>query len=179
MSDETQARKLSSAIAGLVRRFALSERADVSCCGMTVAQAATLGVLRDRGSTRLGPLGSRLGIHASTLTRNLRRLEERGHVRRRSDPGDARATLLELTPAGRRAAERIKRQELSFALSILDRLPARHRNNVLDSLGALMHAVRDATEACCGKAFDHLMDEFPDRRIAPALSSDCDPAGAP
>ena len=32
-------------IATLVRRFSLSERADVSCCGVTVAQAATLEAL--------------------------------------------------------------------------------------------------------------------------------------
>jgi len=33
--------RLTEAIHALVRRFSLAERADVACCGMTVAQAAT------------------------------------------------------------------------------------------------------------------------------------------
>jgi len=37
-----QARRLLENIRALVRRFSLAERADMSCCGMTVAQAATL-----------------------------------------------------------------------------------------------------------------------------------------
>src|SRR5512140_3702248 len=84
------AAELRSVIAALVRRFSLSERADVLCCGLTVAQAATLEALRD-GGVRLGPLARRLGITASTLTRNLARLEADGLVARDADPLDARA----------------------------------------------------------------------------------------
>ena len=71
-----QATVLRSGISALVRRFSLSERAEVTCCGMTVAQAATLGVLREEGPLRLGDLGARLGIRPSTLTRNVERLEQ-------------------------------------------------------------------------------------------------------
>ena len=69
------AARLLAGIRALVRRFSLSERADVECCGMTVAQAATLETLAD-GPMRLGDLGRRLGIQPSTLTRNLSRLED-------------------------------------------------------------------------------------------------------
>jgi len=41
-----QARRLLENIRALVRRFSLAERADMSCCGMTVAQAATLEAQR-------------------------------------------------------------------------------------------------------------------------------------
>ena len=77
----------------LVRRFALSERADVACCGMTVAQAATLEVLRAEGAMRLGALGRRLGISPSTLSRNLRRLQARDLLTRLPDPDDTRAAF--------------------------------------------------------------------------------------
>jgi hypothetical protein len=43
VSDAAQLRAL---VAALVRRFSLSERADVECCGLTVAQSATLEALR-------------------------------------------------------------------------------------------------------------------------------------
>jgi len=85
-----QARRLLEGIRALVRRFSVAERADISCCGMTVAQAATLEALED-SSLRLSELGQRLGITPSTLTRNLARLEERGLVIRETDPVDGRA----------------------------------------------------------------------------------------
>ena len=37
-----EAKRLRAAVRALVRRFSVSERADVECCGLTVAQAATL-----------------------------------------------------------------------------------------------------------------------------------------
>jgi len=79
------ARRLLHHIRALVRRFAISERADVFCCGMTIAQAATLETLRLEGALRMGELGKRLGIMPSTLTRNLQRLLDAGYVKREAD----------------------------------------------------------------------------------------------
>lgn len=151
------ARRLRDAIRAIVRRFAISERADVACCGMTVAQAATLETLATEGPMRLGELGARLGIAPSTLTRNLTRLTERGLVKRATERGDARASRAALTPAGQRAAASVLKQDEAFAASILGRLPAKSRRAAIDGLEDLLVAVRDATEACCPGAFDHLM----------------------
>ena len=94
-------------VRALVRRFAVSERADVACCGMTVAQAATLETLLAEPRLRLGDLGRRLGISASTMSRNLARLEDTGLVARDTDAEDARAARVVLdkggTPQGPRA----------------------------------------------------------------------------
>jgi DNA-binding MarR family transcriptional regulator len=127
---------------------------------MTVAQAATLDALGG-GALRLGPLGKRLGIAPSTLTRNLARLEEAGLVAKLQDETDGRACCVELTAAGRKAAERVESQEQAFARAVLERIPPARRDAVVAALGDLMHAVREATEACCPGAFDHLMEDFP------------------
>jgi DNA-binding MarR family transcriptional regulator len=158
------ARRLRRSIQALVRRFSISQRADTSCCGMTVAQAATLEALRSAGPGRLGDLGQRLGISPSTLTRNMTRLERRGLVSRRADPKDARSSQVALTAAGRAAATRVDRQEAAFARSILERLPADRGRAVLESLEELLGAVRSATDRCCPGAFDHLMKDFPRER---------------
>src|SRR4029453_9068015 len=94
--------RLRAAIRGLVRRFGISERADVSCCGVTVAQAAALEALSGQGPMRLKELGQRLGIAPSTRPRNIERLLEAGLVVRQSDARDARASRVRLTTAGRR-----------------------------------------------------------------------------
>jgi len=155
------ARRLRDAIRALVRRFAISERADVACCGMTVAQAATLETLATEGPMRLGDLGARLGIAPSTLTRNLARLEDRGLVKRAPERKDGRGFRAALTPAGERAAAEVLRQDLAFATGIIERLPAGTRRAALDGLEGLLAAVRDATESCCPGAFDHLMSGLP------------------
>jgi DNA-binding MarR family transcriptional regulator len=144
-----------------VRRFSISERADVACCGMTVAQAATLDALLREGSMRLGALGARLGISPSTLTRNLVRLEKRGLVTRTTDRRDGRAAGAALSPAGRRAAARVARQEEAFARLVLERIDPERRRDTLDRLGDLLRAVRLASETSCPGAFDHLMPEVP------------------
>ncbi len=153
------AAQLRAAIAALVRRFSLSERADVLCCGLTVAQAATLEALRGGQPVRLGPLARRLGITPSTLTRNLARLESDRLVLREADPDDARAARVRLSAAGERAAATVERQELDFAEGILARLGPRRRSEVVRVLADLAGAVRDATEECCPGAFDHLMGD--------------------
>jgi len=160
-SARPQARQLLRGVRGLVRRFQVSERADVVCCGVTIAQAATLEVLRAEGRMGLGALGKRLGIAPSTLSRNLDRLEESGHVARGADPADARASRVALTQAGQRIADRLESQEEDFAGEILARIPGERRARVVDALLDLLVAVRSATEDCCPDAFTHLMEDFP------------------
>jgi DNA-binding MarR family transcriptional regulator len=153
---DRDAGRLRAAVAALVRRFAVSERADVSCCGVTVAQAAALEALAE-GPLRLSDLGRRLGIAPSTLTRNLSRLESSGLVARASDPNDARSARVGLTPSGRRAARGVVAREEEFARDVLDRLPPGFGRPVVAAVETLVAAVRAATEDCCPGAFDHLM----------------------
>ena len=156
------ARQLLHHVRALVRRFAVSERADVFCCGMTIAQTATLETLRLEGPLRMGELGRRLGIAPSTLTRNLERLIEAGHVARKVEPADGRAFRIALTAAGRRQADKLEGQEEWFAQEILERIPERRRTAVVERLADLLVAVREATQSCCpAGAFDHLMTGFP------------------
>lgn len=167
---ETEAGQLLRSVQALVRRFAVSERADVACCGLTVAQSATLGVLLAEPRLRLSDLGRRLGITPSTLSRNLAKLMESGFVSRTDDADDGRAARVSLTAAGRRKAEELRQQEEAFAEDILRRLPAARREPLLAGLQDLLGAVRAATEDCCPGAFDHLMEDF-------ARGAGCGPKG--
>jgi DNA-binding MarR family transcriptional regulator len=158
MTSAPDADRLRAAIRALVRRFAVSERADVACCGVTVAQAAALEALGAGGPMRLGDLGRSLGIAPSTLSRNLARLEASGLVGREVDPEDGRSFRVTLTGPGRRAARGVAAQEEAFARQVLERIPPARRAVVVESLGDLLAAVRAATEECCPGAFDHLME---------------------
>ena len=173
VDEADRARELLQGLRGLVRRFSVAERADVACCGVTVAQAATLETLLWEGPLRLGSLGRRLGVTPSTLSRNVERLEAAGLVRRAADPADARSSRASLTPKGRAAARELERQEVAFARQVLERLPEERRDAVSSAFRDLLVAVREATEACCPGAYEHLMEGLPVRGEAACSACGC------
>jgi DNA-binding MarR family transcriptional regulator len=156
--------RLRDLVRAIVRRFSISERADAQCCGMTVAQAATLEALAREGALRLGRLGQLLGITPSTLSRNLTRLEETGLVRRSPDSNDGRAFRVDLTEKGREIAAELESIENAFAARVLRRLTEDDRERALGGLSAFLDAVRAETESCCSGAFDHLVESAAARR---------------
>jgi DNA-binding MarR family transcriptional regulator len=182
-SENDRARELLLGIRGLVRRFSVAERAEVACCGVTVAQAATLETLNREGPLRLGSLGRRLGVTPSTLSRNVERLEAGDLVRRQADPEDARSSHISLTEKGQAAARDLERQELTFARQILERLPLERREAVSSAFHDLLVAVREATEVCCPGAYEHLMEGLPGSERDEGASASCgcgpQPCGTP
>lgn len=70
--------------------------------GVTGSQRLVVRIVGKFPGIAAGRLAELLHLHPSTLTGVLKRLEERGLIRRRSDPDDARRCLLELTRDGRR-----------------------------------------------------------------------------
>jgi len=174
--ERSQPARLRAAIRGLVRRFGVSERSEVSCCGVTVAQAAALEALAGHGPMRLSDLGRRLGIAPSTLTRNLERLLESGLMARQADGRDARSARVRLTPEGRRVAAGVRAREEDFARQVLERIPDERRAQLVESLAELLSAVRAATESCCPGAYDHLMEGFAEAAACGPGECACVPA---
>jgi DNA-binding MarR family transcriptional regulator len=92
------------------------------------------------GALPLARIGSRLQVHPASVTTAVDRCEAQGLVKRRPHPSDRRATLAELTPAGRdlvvKATESMNREifadlglstaDLDSLISILARFRAGH-----------------------------------------------------
>jgi DNA-binding MarR family transcriptional regulator len=74
--------------------------------GLTFARYQVLGMLRWARPLTLGAIGHSLWITPATVTNAIDRLEAAGLTRRASHPTDARATLAEITPKGRRLFDR-------------------------------------------------------------------------
>ena len=75
-----------------------------------------LHILRCTGSTRLTDLAARLSLDASTVSRHIRQLDERGLVERGDDPDDGRASRVTLAAEGEKAlAAAMERRLESFA----------------------------------------------------------------
>jgi DNA-binding MarR family transcriptional regulator len=157
---------LLAGLRALIRTQQISERADVACCGMTVAQAATIHVLYLEGPLRLGALSRRLGIAPSTLTRNVERAEENGLVERVPDPDDGRALRLRLTRTGRRRARDIEDQNQRSARQLLDVLPADRRKRVVGGLFDLLEAIDTTVGDECPDQFKPIREFLQSRADA-------------
>lgn len=68
--------------------------------GFSIAQLDVLRRLRHHGPTPMRRLAEQMNCEASNLTGLVDRLETRGLVERRPDPGDRRVRLLALTELG-------------------------------------------------------------------------------
>ena len=99
------AEQLDDAVIGL-RRLTLDRR------GLSLTAAATLTTLRRSGPTRLTDLAVTEGVSQPSMTALVARLAGSGLVQRRTDPGDRRAVLISLTPAG---ADLLDRRRVSRA----------------------------------------------------------------
>jgi DNA-binding MarR family transcriptional regulator len=76
--------------------------------------------LADDGPQRLGALAAAFGLDPSTITRQVRDLENAGFAFRETDPSDRRAYVLDLTATGRDVLKRSRehrRSRLGDALS--------------------------------------------------------------
>lgn len=74
---------------------------------------ALLNIDRENGtpSTALGP---KMGMEATSLSRILKTMEERGLIERKSNPNDGRSVLIHLTEFGKEKRELSKEKVLAF-----------------------------------------------------------------
>lgn len=70
-------------------------------------------------STTLGP---KMGIEATSVSRTLKSMEERGLIERRSNPADGRSVLIYLTPYGREMREYSKSIVHAFDTAVKDNI---------------------------------------------------------
>ncbi|WP_159798196.1 MarR family winged helix-turn-helix transcriptional regulator [Puerhibacterium puerhi] len=88
---------------GRLVRVAARHLAGTRAAAESPAVWRTLGVLASRGPMRVSELAAHSRVAAPTMTKLVATLLERGHVRRTSDPSDARASTISITDDGRAA----------------------------------------------------------------------------
>lgn len=91
---------------------------EASKYGATMATGfALLSIDKDKGtsSTALGP---KMGMEATSLTRTLKSLEEKGLIVRKKNPEDGRGVIIELTEAGQEKRALSKTTVLQFNESV-------------------------------------------------------------
>jgi DNA-binding MarR family transcriptional regulator len=127
--DVTRLRVALARLSRRLRRHALA--------GLTPTQLAALSTVEQAGPLRLGDLAAAEGIAPSTLTRMVAVLEELGYVRRDSDPKDARASTMAITPKGHETLEQLREEGTALLTKWLAQLSAEQRSALAAALPAL------------------------------------------
>ena len=91
---------------------------------------ALLKALAHRGALRPTDLAGVLDLDASTVSRHVRTLEERGLVARTTDPDDGRATRLALTDEGRERLEAGAARRRALVAELLEDWSAEDRETL-------------------------------------------------
>ncbi|MEU9146357.1 MarR family winged helix-turn-helix transcriptional regulator [Streptomyces sp. NPDC048349] len=88
---------VSHAISRVARLHRIAAGRALRDLGLHPGQEFLMMHLWDNGAVRQSELIKTVGLDPSTVTKMLQRLEQSGHVRRRPDPADRRASLVEAT----------------------------------------------------------------------------------
>ena len=133
--DIDTASRLRQLIGRLSRR--LRPTAAAVAAGLTPTKISVLLHVARAGRMRLSELSESEGINPTMLSRVIADLSESGLLERVCDPGDRRAAFVEPTPAGRRLAERIRRERTDALDLALEGLDEHERSQIEAALPAL------------------------------------------
>jgi DNA-binding MarR family transcriptional regulator len=131
---ETAAR-LRAAIGRLSRR--LRPTAAGTAAGLTPTRVTVLLDVVRQGRARLADVASAEGINPTMLSRVVADLAEAGLIERANDELDRRTVWVKATPAGRRLAERMRRERTDAVNIALEGLTEAERQMVQRALPAL------------------------------------------
>jgi DNA-binding MarR family transcriptional regulator len=106
-SENASEESLAEAFSAVARQLRHTSQEVLAPWDITPSHLRALRVI-DRGAQRMSELSDQLRIAARSATEVVDALESRGLVRRRPDPGDRRATLVELTEQGASVLEAIR-----------------------------------------------------------------------
>lgn len=108
------------------------------------AQARLLSTIDDRGEARISDLAALDHCSQPTMTTQVRRLEDAGLVSRTTDPGDARAVLIQITDQGRATLAQVRADRAQVIDPALARLDAADRDVLAEAVTVLRRLLENA-----------------------------------
>lgn len=111
--------------------------------GATMATGfALLSLDRDKGSpsTTLGP---KMGMEATSLTRTLKSMEEKGLITRKKNPVDGRGVLIHLTKFGKEKRELSKNTVLKFNETIREHISEEKLQHFIEVAETINNLIAD------------------------------------
>ncbi|HEY5136552.1 MAG TPA: MarR family transcriptional regulator [Candidatus Nanopelagicales bacterium] len=137
-SRDVDAVRLGDALARLTR----ATRRDLAL-PIGASSIAALVTVERCGPIRLGDLARHEGVTPATLSRIVSVLEDEGYAARSTDADDRRSSWLEITTAGRRLLDGVRRDRAEIVATRLERLTAEQRAALAGALDAFESLAED------------------------------------
>lgn len=119
----------------------------VLASGLSLTEMRVLYELAHRDGATATGLGRDLGLDAGYLSRLLSKFEARRWLKRAPAPGDARQSLLVLTPSGRKAFAPIEKAACEQIATWLEALPPPQRDRLVKSMETVQRLLGGLPEA--------------------------------
>jgi DNA-binding MarR family transcriptional regulator len=139
---QRQVEAFHDALSEFVRAYLVGERDRICCHDISLTQCYALDALLRRGPSTLNALAAELSLDKSTTSRVVATLQRKGYVGRATHPGDARAVLLDVTPAGRRLHDRIRANRIAERTELLAGFAPEVRDGITDVMRRLADSTR-------------------------------------
>ncbi|MEJ8646487.1 MarR family winged helix-turn-helix transcriptional regulator [Streptomyces sp. MS1.HAVA.3] len=145
---------VSHAISRVARLHRIAAGRVLRDLGLHPGQEFLMMHLWDSGAVRQSELIKSVGLDPSTVTKMLQRLEQAGHVRRRPDPSDRRASLVEATDASCGLLVEVRRAWGELELQTVDGLDDTERAELARLLGKVEAALCTEAGRAGGTEYD-------------------------
>jgi DNA-binding MarR family transcriptional regulator len=136
---------VSNALIRVTRLHLMRARQLLHGLGLHTGHELLLMHLWDSGPQRQADLAAEFDTDSASMTRTVQRLERAGFVRRRPDPDDGRATLVESSPAGLALRGRIERLWTELEVDTVGDLTASQQQRLVRDLQSLETNLASAT----------------------------------
>jgi len=111
--------------------------------GLTMAIGFTLLSIDPKGGTPSTTLGPKMGMEATSLSRILKNIEEKGYIQRKRNPKDGRGVLIHLTPLGLEKREGSKEVVLQFNKVVKEHLTEEDINGFFKTMEIINKLIID------------------------------------
>jgi DNA-binding MarR family transcriptional regulator len=133
------------------QKMGLSQRSDIQCCGVTMAQCHALLAIGERRELSIVDLANVLGVDSSNLSRTVDILVKNGQVNRILNPQDRRYVSVSLTDEGKKTFETIDNLFNAYLSRVFESIPEEKHGQIMESLELVVNAfeVCGAKYQCC------------------------------
>jgi DNA-binding MarR family transcriptional regulator len=136
------------------RGLGWSQKNDMQCCGVTIAQCHALLEIGEHGNISIVELAGILGVDTSTLSRTVDNMFKTGFVDRVLNPNDRRYVTLSLTEKGNSLFTTIQKSFHTYLTELFEHIPEEKHTDVIECLNILSAAIEKCNKefSCCNNS---------------------------
>ena len=109
--------------------------------GSTMATGFALLSIDPENGTPSTSLGPKMGMEATSLSRTLKTMEEKGLISRKKNPEDGRSVLIHLTDFGREMRDYSKKVVLTFDEAVKKEIPQEDLEKFIEVAARIMELI--------------------------------------